>query len=667
MKFVDAVRKGRVLGPLRRTFEPQGWCDSYATLGGDAHDQALYKTGLLVHERTSRLRLQIRFAYAEHSSTTKLRALAAMANLFALELDGLTKTTVGGRPEDDTPIHLLELLTSKLTLPSGASFTPDELTQAIVDGCEVPIRSVLVASETLDGKPKFGNVNWDDVWSDVNLGILYRHLEDLWEDCLWNGYSAHDDSEQLLFRTTQVDWASRQVMSELRHKNNAMSFFLGGQIYLEKNGVLAVENMATTPRSVKDVVRISRKQVITFHTARKPTEPQIDSVITRRYIEHLSHGDLLHEPHARLRGATLDQLLGAWMIVCQVGQILRTRRQAQRGSAAVARDCHPEDAPLIQNEALVMAFVKALRVNVPSASSILEFLTFRGRSAQEIWAQPLIPASESACAPILAALSAEPTRVVDVWLAQLDVNMARRGPLFELRVRSELSQAIASSPIASDSGVLSKGVIFRCSDGRKEELDVVFRVGNVVAVAEVKCSIRPTEAAQMARHRAMVEGASAQITRKHEAILRDRSRFRNQLIEQGLAIPHSFVVLPIVILNSAIHAGMPVGGVPIVDLQILRVFFDGHITASLFEKSMLPKEIAFQIYSNIEQAAERLPGYLAHPPQLKVYVEGIKERAVSISNFDEEKKEWIVFGFDCHPNLPSLQKSALAQTTVSPA
>src|SRR4029077_4055156 len=88
MKFVTLVRKDKLKGPLRREFDMARWSAEFKSIGDNGADKGLHDAGLLVHQRATDLRAQVRFVYTtEHGPATKLRALVAMSNLFAVDTE----------------------------------------------------------------------------------------------------------------------------------------------------------------------------------------------------------------------------------------------------------------------------------------------------------------------------------------------------------------------------------------------------------------------------------------------------------------------------------------------------------------------------------------------------------------------------------------------------
>lgn len=658
MKFVTLVRKEKLKGPLRREFDAKQWSAEFTSIGEDNHDQGLHEAGLLIHQKATDLRARVRFAYStEHAPTTKLRALVAMSNHFALDTERRAHEKLA---QIDGQYTQFDVLTLKLQLPVGAQFSPDEILQGIADGCQIPIRETLTKADLLESQPKFATVNWDDVWGDVNLGVLYGHLESLWDDCLWNGYSPRDQGagSTIRFTVNDPEWSRRFTASQLRRASLSMGFLMMAH-NLNASGKLPDLGRLAGVRRVKEIRKEGRKQVIVFVPVHVEDGSNDEAAIVRLYASETFYRDLLDEKQSRLGGATLDHLLSAWMVVTQVGKVMREPLHLVEPGKRPTHAWLPAFAPLLQRNALITALTKELPVDLAATTALVEFLTYRGRATQEIWAQPLVPVSDAAVTPVFAALGAEPSRLLDVWLRQLGVDLGRRGPAFEHHVRSELLQLISASALKPIAAVLERPFAFKPGVIRAEEMDLVLRVGDVIVVGEVKCVLIPTEAKQRATHRNVLVGAASQVERKVAAAIAHPDTFRQQLLDQGMVIPDNFRLIPVVVSNSAIHVGFPINGVPVVDLHILEVYFTGSFTDTVMTLKEPDQHVrTHRIYTEPAEAPQVLESYLQAPPQMATYVNGLRERWVPVGKLSATDREWSCLEFEAVPDVSAALRAA---------
>ena len=185
--------------------------------------------------------------------------------------------------------------------------------------------------------------------------------------------------------------------------------------------------------------------------------------------------------------------------------------------------------------------------------------------------------------------------------------LERRGPEFERFCREVLPIFVAYSPIKEAITIVKQSVQFSPPGEQGEEIDLVIVIADTVLLVEAKCILWPAESLQFARYRETIEGAVKQIKRKHDAVVRHYTAFSNRLMEMGYALPASPKIACCVLTNSAVFAGFPVEGVPIVDLRILGDFFEndyakveGRQQGKVFERHVI------QFYKDKTEAGSRI-------------------------------------------------------------
>lgn len=654
MKFLFQVQKEKIPGPLRRAFDRSRWDAAFAALGEEAEDRAVHDAGLLIYQKADEVRKLVRFAFSDvHSATTKVRAIVAMSNRFVVDIERRTIESLNDKGK--TVVTVFDILTLKLGLPIGAEFSPDEILQSIVDGAQIPLRASLEKAASLEGVPKFAAVNWDEVWTDIHLGMLYGHLEGLWDDCLWNGYQPiQSPGDVIRFTPREPEWSRRLTASQLRFNNLA-----GGFLGIITNAMFGQElpglAKVAAVRKVKAIRNDIQGQTIVFVPSDAKDGNNEEAALVRLYVSETAFPELLSEAQGYLEGATLDHLLNAWIIVRQVGERLRDPLRSFEEKNRPAHTWIPQFAPLIHRNAIVRALKNELALNEAQARALVDFLTYRGKATQELWAQPLVPVSTQALAPAFGALTAEPTRLVDVWLRQLGVNLTRRGPAFERHVRNRLTEFIDASQLKSQTTLLPDAFVFRPPGAREEEMDLILCVGDTVVIGEIKCVLRPTEAKGIAEHRNVLISGAAQVARKVAAAKAYASIFRQQLIAVGMPIPDSFRIIPMVVTNTAIHVGFPVNGVPIADLHVLEVFFIGYYSDTLMESGQGTRDVRrHRVYATSAEAAQSLDSYLARPPQMATYTGGLRERWIPISSVGDADTPWLIRIYESVPDTSAV-------------
>lgn len=665
-KFFDAIQKDEVISPLRRGFKSKDWEQAYKVLREDDKDERLYHLGLLILSKANEIRSNLKVVSSEKiNKTTKLRSFIAVLNYNHCLLLRDTRAAFMSKGGKDKLVMIHELAEMKLNLQSGASFTPDEIVQSMVDGAQVPIKFILSNQKETDGKPEYSHVNWDGVISDFNLGILYTHIEAIWDDCLWNDFLMLEKEKLAIFSPENVIWQSRLVASQFRTDNLNMQRSDQAGIFFSRFDEKKLQEIIGI-RNIKGLQKAGRKQVISFEKS-SLTDVAIPLFAARLYASEPYYSELLSESQIHLCGASLNDLLKAWAIVSNLAIVMRNNllnEDTTHKSLSLLQNY----TPIIQIDVLARAISTELSIQLDQANALVKFLTFEAKIGQELWAQPLIQLSDKSLAPLFsAAISPNLRRIIDVWLKQLDVDMSRRGPAFENHINEYIETTINSSTFLKNARVLPKGMRFRPIGDREEQIDTVFVIDDLVIVGESKCIRHPTEAKEFSFYRKTVIDAAHQIKRKENSVERHREAFHHALLSQGIHISPAFKILPIVVLNGSIYAGFEVDNVPIIDEYILNVFFQGELVDFALRHSNgniehIKKRI---IYSSYEDAAKAAPEYFRSPPQMKAFWEGIKQRWVPIPDITEKDWKGIYLTFECKLDIESETKDFADRLSLS--
>lgn len=650
-RFLEGVQKDEVIGPLRRQFKLTKWNKAFKDLADDDVDIGLHHMGLQIHAKANNIRAALSVTVrTDVSATTKLRALVAIANHNLLAVLRKTRAAFEVAAQADGRTLTSDLTSIRIPLLIGDSFSPDEVIQSTVDAVQIPIKVILGNAPSLAGSPKFGTADWEGYRLDFNLGQVYFSIEELWDDCLWNGFRPTVKEHKTTFSPADHFWLRLRAASRARQDNLNLQFFSMSERYESHIGRLGGLGF----RDIQHIEKSDRKQVIKLAPISQPTQEGAHLASLFAYACEPYYKDLLNEAISTLASGTLNELLRVWAVVIRCADVLKTQLE----NVTFASDSDnpnswlPAHAPVLQMDVLTRTVVESVGVSYQGACAFLDFLTYRGKEGQELWAQPLVPVGDNAAAPIFAVTS-HPNlrRVVDVWLRQLEVDMGLRGPAFERYLRERIQRDIKRSPLLSGARVLSTGLKFRPPEDREEEIDLVIVIDDLVILGEAKCSVSPTEAKQYARHRDLVIGAAAQIQRKALSVATHKSTFRVRLNDFGIELSPGFKIFSVVVMNDAIHSGMTVAGVPIIDEHILDIFFSGEIV-DIAERLANGDFVSLRkraLYASAAEAAERAEVFFGAPPQFDVFLDGVIERKVSVPAVTSDDWEAYYVAYDCVP------------------
>ncbi|MEY4530159.1 MAG: hypothetical protein RLZZ156_880 [Deinococcota bacterium] len=352
----------------------------------------------------------------------------------------------------------------------------------------------------------------------------------------------------------------------------------------------------------------------------------VNTVSAKIWLQVGYYRFLLDEPLPNFSGFTLKQIILGW-------QLLQSLAVVVFDSFTLSEQDNIKHllnfAPRIARGGLVNAFARALVLDSQRAEELMNVFVFGRVHNQEVWLQPLVPYKDDFCLVIPSIHSVHLHRIVEGWMRQGGLDLDRRGPEFENFCLKEIVIAVEESPIKESIQILGKSINFTPPDERSEEIDIVVIVADTILLIEAKCILWPDESLQFANYRDTVEAAVVQITRKRDAVTRNRDSFSKRIKDLGYKAPENFTVACCVLTNSAILSGFPIATVPIIDLSILNAFFKNeHIKFELRHLGESIQKHSITFYINAKEAGDTLNTYLTHPPQLTETKKYVKSREI---------------------------------------
>lgn len=662
-EFTRRVQDGAIPGPLRRKFTSTKWKTEFsATTAADEIDRRIFDAALVIHTKLENIRSRLKLSSSPTlSATTKLRAFVAAANHNFLLVrtkarDAIVKAGSKRTQGEDNGFRPEQLFAElKLDLRGGFQWSPDEVIESLVDGIEIPVRIALQQNPSLAGNPYMNQVQWDDIALELNLGIMYRFAEDLWDDCLWNNYMVIDKGPVKVFIPQDIDVKRGFAIGRVRRHSLAMGYSIMATKFLR--GMKARDSLPYI-HEVRAIEQQGKRQVIKISKHGEQTPVQEQLFVMRGYANDPYYSELLEEHLPQLGGLTLSGILNGWVVISRAALILveslAQKEILKTNPDSPAHTWLPQYAPVLQVDALVRALHAAAGITPADGKLLVEFFTFRGKTGQEIWASPLVPVGIGTVAPVFAAVVAPNLRrLVDVWMRQVGIDLGKRGPAFEAHVRASVQQSIdVSKVLARNAFGIKDDYTFKPPGGREEQIDLVFVIGSTVFVAEAKCILEPTEAKGLAMHRKTVLGAAEQALRKSKAIEDNREAFVQDVVRFDIDLPKDFKVLPLVVVSTSTHVGVSALGVPVIDIYILEKFLEGELedVAVTGDDFAIQKTLKSIFYSDLADAQAKAPSYFASPPQVQHLVDGVVKRAVPLHAINEQDWTGIVIALDCVPS-----------------
>lgn len=657
--FLDLIQKEQITSPTRRNFNTKTWKKEYEQHRQDELDENIFNAGNLIHSKFSSIRSNLTITnQPDISKRLKLLTMVAVANqsLAAIEIQTHEEFSKKNTGEF---VFAQELIATKLKTKLGTYFSPEELLESLVDGLELPIKVALLNNENHAVKSELPDNYIDHAIIDINLGILYKITESIWEECTWNQFEICKADETVHFQPGKSSWHDFYVISSTRQKNLDMQFFSMAQSLCTGSARKSFFETQKIPL-ITAITKQKKNQIYTIKKVSLTSATANKLLILKSFIEPY-YQELLNEKLPLLKGGSINDLINCLGILQSVAQIkLESIKEQVRSQQSDSLENIDFYSAKLQRNTLINATFKALNLPIEIIDSILTFLTYKGESEQELWSQPIVMVEPGVLVPVLGSLiHTNVKRTLDLWLKQLKVDLGRRGQLFEKHINDSISKEIKESILSGHVTGLPSGLLFSPSKGRSEQIDTVIIFDDVVVLGESKCIKSPTEAKEVARHRETVLDATKQITRKAISVETNRIEFVQHLGKQGIKVNPDFKIQPIVILNNSIHVGKCINNVPIVDEYLLSNFFKGStddvalIGPETNGAQVLKKTVFF---TSPKEAAEYFSSYVSNPPILKGYFNGLNSRAIILPKVESCDWEGVFNTFECFFKLEKLSK-----------
>ncbi|MCY1077118.1 hypothetical protein [Archangium lansingense] len=353
-----------------------------------------------------------------------------------------------------------------------------------------------------------------------------------------------------------------------------------------------------------------------------PPLPFVKSLIAEElYFSAMMDIDLPATP-----GITLRTLLNAWKALYYLSEALFSRLPADSGVFALRK--LNEYSPTLSSGDLIDIIRKALDCSVLTSRSILSYFVrggFEGIMAEdddageEFWHKPILKLQDGKYVPILAALNRPNlVRSVEFWTKRGGLDLEDRGTPFELYARRELARAISRSPLAQHAGVFDDNLSIPHKDGN-EQIDLAFWIGDSLILGEAKCILIPSSPNGKHHYYNTLLGAITQIERKANKFKSNITESLTYIPRKGGWTPEKLKVIPVVLTSTPIGAGLVLRDIPVVDIRILRAYFDVRKIqyGVLTNKNGHEKPIkTVHFYETPQEAEENIQAYVLSPPQL---------------------------------------------------
>jgi hypothetical protein len=666
--FVSAVRKGLVKSPSQKGFDPEKWIKASKNFEVDADSVALLNAGPLVFERLQMIRDELdklidRNPGLRHSDLIQL--YCGVSNRDRFILSGLIEDKFDSLEKGETyasnSMHSLKTAQNSF----GIELPLYDIAIGCVDGYQFALlRNIKTApsegprakktkegieDEKEDDKKLTGI---DFIQFESRLSQLYAMYEEYWQGILWGALELKEVEEKNLIYILQKDNERElaKFVSYIRKErlSSESAMFSADPSFLK----LLSDQMAIFEYGSGKAKSYKARPMAKLSEMQQFKNVVFESV--RGSLLELFPKEFIFGPLPN-HGFCVNDVLHVFKQICLLSHQMMDKFPENDG-VVVASKCKTF-SPSINRARLAQAISSATNLKIKVVDDIISFLTYDGSRAKDLWRNPLLSDGDRKVRPLMAPLiDANIIRCVEGWLAQSEVNLSDKGLNFEKIALSQVQSALSKSEIIKDFDTTE--VANYTASGITENIDLIFRAGNLVVVSEVKCIVTTDSNISYSRTLDILEKASGQATRKAKFVEDNLSAV---FARAGWDFDSSvnYRVEPIVINSNQMCSGFPIFEVPITDTRLLKSYFSSG-TIPLFSEQVGGKinhRIRIRLYASEQEAVDNFVKYLNSPPQIQTITQNVGRHDVPIVGKDGDKLSFVFQKYD-HKNPGSYRKIA---------
>lgn len=492
-------------------------------------------------------------------------------------------------------------------------------------------------------------------------------MSTVWEDCLWSDFRIGLHEGNIVSVPDNAERARARAVGYARSVARASEMMHHGTNIWRK----LPDHVRARISSGRRKVRVSGGgKRICIETGIADADPRfpIESFSLRLLGSELYFQGLFECELPAINGVKLDLLVSAWELLHSLAEALAARMPTD-SEITELRDLW-QFAPAIPRTKLCELLAKNLLIPYDRAGAILDFLTFSKDHSEELWARPLVQLDNSTLVPVLTCLSyPNPLRMIEKWMKYGGLKLQERGEAFESHARQQVQATLKSSRMIRGSGVCQHRYKLKSSKDTPGDIDLIVWFGNTILIGEVKCNLFPARASEFHNYFDDLEKAGRQIVRK-AAVFKDQTdEFWRNIAK--CEPPDDTRIVPIILSNLPLGAGMKFNGVAATDLFILERFLgDGFLERfAIFDPaSGFQGGQKLEFYATAEEAETLIEKYLADPPQLHHFRDCLAPVRNMLPSLGPDDSPWLLFDYEVQMDEQKLESFRMpsAETLKSP-
>jgi hypothetical protein len=615
-KFIDLVRTGKVKGPQQTSFKLEKWNAEYANVSSPSDsDTGLHSAGIWFHRELSRVREATETLSKYLTTPDPKRLFVGLAtHEWLLVCRKMAERLQSSRGKEVFPEELAQ---GPLTTIFGTQTTPQGVIELSVDSLRFPLSTFTTAVQGIPCQPH------QVLEAAINLFVaaqLYHILEQLWLQLIWNDYRFEETGERILISPSSSPVHTAEAVSHFRRQSRqseavglAVNYWRHSLSEPVKRTFLQKRKLFTIIKKPTGKIRVKVSEA-----SRHPENPYAPPV-QHIFLTHDYADDYIRNTVPEFRNLTIEQVILAYELLSQIPRQMRDVLPPL--TPGTTPEVAMSYAAEFDREELLHAFQKALNTSAAQSDFLLTYMTHTGSVRDQLWFKPIVDLGDGKISILLPAVDGiHYFRLVDHILKDIPNAETKMGELFETHVRQTLAETASSYKFAPDLCVYQKTLHLTVGE-QSEQIDLAVALGHRIFIGECKASLYPAEPLEIHHYlKKLTEDAVPQAQRK-TAFVRDHLTDFLTAVDFPIDA-HATEVLPLVVTNGNLYCGYPMSGVPIVDILILRRYFEeGKLPISVRtdDNGALTPTRTEEFYTSRSEALNNFVNYLLHPPQVKVF------------------------------------------------
>lgn len=602
--FADKVRKNKIKSPLREDFSIENWNKAIKIT---EFDKNLYEAGLYFHSQLNCIRdhlKQINTVPTSLSHKDYLKFFVGISNRNTkVSLENLKKIM---KEKESTVLDINFHAIQSANNPLGNLYTLNEISTLSVDGIFYNVLSHLkeisIKSESKTSQKDIFEI----IHSENLLSQLYFSYEQYWNSILYEQITFKINNNQVYLNDNPEIMISSVINENRNSKLRSNHIILNHKEYKEE---------------IKDIAYLvynnNKISISAFSELDSDHQLNIVHCLTSFYLDETINFIPNTLPNFNFN---LDEVIS---VFCQLSSLsYGVIRNLSSDTAIEPNTCNKIKSFNKAFNIKKLSKILALSIGIDESKTIqiIEFLTFTSKPSSgprtDLWRSPIVKINEDQCIFVLEPLL-HPVglRCFEGWMAKANVDISQKGAPFEKYIKNQIKELLEKNNYIDESHFFERDTI--SIDGEKEEIDLLFKIGNLIILGEAKCIVTTDSAKSIWNTLEIIKHASEQALRKINFVSKNFKKICSSLDwDYDENLDYNFN--PIVLISNGFGVGNSFFGVPIIDHTILFSYFKKDRISLISTESGEDLTYA-KLYSSSDELQKNFSYYTFKPPAIEVY------------------------------------------------